>query len=307
MHGRAPHGRVSLGLVRSRALRCVGRAGAQAAPVHGGPLPAEGEAALLVEELLLQGRLGRLGGRLRELSRPARRRGVAGRRLSRRGDGDGRGLGWPDGSAMYHSIYSVLLFLCSRAMMGWDALRYTRLGGWDAGCGTLSLGDSDRRDWGPSRHSLGWSGMRYATPTGVVWDAGCATLTLDDSDRGRRVRNAGVWDGLRRPTYLSDGGPRFGRPGGPSVPGSGRGRRVRNAGVWDGLRRPTYLSVGGRAPAGPGSIRARARGGCTRTERDALRYTHWGGWDAGHATLTFTFPSRLVAAPHIGLGAEVAG
>ena len=28
-----------------------------------------------------------------------------------------------------------------------------------------------------------------------------------------------------------------------------------------------------------GSFRARARGGCTRTERDALRYTHWGGWD----------------------------
>ena len=190
MHGRAPHGRVSLGLVRSRALRSVGRAGAQAAPVHGGPLPdgaagggggaAGGVAA--TARTTWKTRRSAAGG-LSELSRPARRRGVLGR-LSRRGDGDGRGLGWPDGSAMYHSIYSVLLFLCSRAMMGWDALRYTRPGGWDAGCATLSLGDSDRLDWGPSRHSLGWSGMRYATPTGVVWDAGCATLTLDDSDRG---------------------------------------------------------------------------------------------------------------------------
>ena len=42
-----------------------------------------------------------------------------------------------------------------------------------------------------------------------------------------------------------------------------------------------YISIRRRSTPrqARGSFRARARGGCTRTERDALRYTHWGGWD----------------------------
>ena len=237
MHGRAPHGRVSLGLVRSRALRSVGRAGAQAAPVHGGPLPdgaagggggaAGGVAA--TARTTWKTRRSAAGG-LSELSRPARRRGVLGR-LSRRGDGDGRGLGWPDGSAMYHCIYSVLLFLCSRAMMGWDALRYTRPGGWDAGSATASVtrigwtGVLRGTAWGGAEcvtlHPLGWCGMRDALRSvsvtrigwtgvlrGTAWGgAGCVTL--------HPLGWCGMRDALRSPsmTRTGEAGPQCGGMG----------------------------------------------------------------------------------------------